>query len=117
MAAVISTDTRGGCDNETVSFQVGTVRKIDVIEISTDGPMAKVEFEYEIAPQNHGEDILTSNPVGLTGNGAISVGEEYPHEFTKSPTSGDFSNFGVALFELSDNGWTLKKVNMDSTGD
>ncbi|HWE85808.1 MAG TPA: hypothetical protein VG267_12750 [Terracidiphilus sp.] len=117
MAAVVSADTQSGCSNETVSIQVGTVNKIDVMEIFTDGPRAKVEFEYEIIPRNHGEDILENNPIGLTGNGAISVGEEYPHNFSKSSTSGGFSNFGVALFELSDNGWSLKRINMDSTGE
>jgi len=87
------------------------------MEIFTDGPRARVKFEYEITPENHGEDLLADDPSDETGTGAVSVGQQNPREFLKSETPGGFSNFGVAFFELSDTGWALKKVNMDSTGD
>ena len=89
-SVVVETYTENSCDNRTVALKVGKISEVDVTEIFTDGPRAKVEFEYEITPLNHGEDILGGDKIGAAESGEVSVGRENPQGFSGPTASGNF---------------------------
>jgi hypothetical protein len=97
---------------------IGSVVNLDIMDVFIDGPRARVKFVYEIQLDKAQDAALfpvynfdAPHPNRVS---RVWIGDENPRLFEKLP-SGNFEDFGVAYFEKTDNGWSMRKISMDAT--
>jgi hypothetical protein len=90
---------------------IGSVENLSIMEIFTDGPRARVKFTYEIKLDKPEDSALF--PDGKPAQD-VWIGTDKASFLTKV-SSGNFENFGSANFEKTDDGWKMRKINMDDT--
>ena len=100
-----------GDKTTAVDRKIGSVVNVSVMEIFTDGPRARARFSYEIELDKAQDSSLFPD-----GKEALNVwvGSYHAGIFTIMEP-GIYEKFGSANFEKTDDGWTLRTVNMDST--
>lgn len=97
---------------------IGSVVKLTIMEVFTDGPRARVQFAYEIKLDKPEYATLFKSKdatvLDLKDDQDVWVGTDQANFFNEVP-SGNFENFGAADFEKMDDGWMMRKINMDAT--
>ena len=96
-----------------VRKQLGSITNVDVFEIFTDGPRARVSFRYEIRPDGPQENAIFNSKKSSQD---IYVGFAQPIlSDGKCGAVECFYGTSDAVFEKTDNGWKLRKTGLGLT--